>query len=229
MVLVAPQARAVILLVYRFEDSMDAHSSTQTLRQAGWVVLLLAFTSGFIIMSVELLGGRILAPYFGSSIYVWGSIISIFMVALSVGYLIGGRLSVLSPNLGRYGLFFLLAALGLLPIVFFANQAMDAVFAAIDDPRYGSLLASTLLFFIPTAILGMIAPYSVRLMVNDTDHSGQVAGGLYFVSTLGSALGTLLTSFYLVLWFDMNTILLAMITVLLLAGVLAIVLNRGRL
>jgi MFS family permease len=208
---------------------MDAHSSTQSLRQAGWVVLLLAFTSGFIIMSVELLGGRILAPYFGSSIYVWGSIISIFMVALSVGYLIGGRLSVLSPNLGRYGLFFLLAALGLLPIVFFANQAMDAVFAAIDDPRYGSLLASTLLFFIPTAILGMIAPYSVRLMVNDTDHSGQVAGGLYFVSTLGSALGTLLTSFYLVLWFDMNTILLAMITVLLLAGVLAIVLNRGRL
>jgi MFS family permease len=208
---------------------MDAHSSTQTLRQAGWVVLLLAFTSGFIIMSVELLGGRILAPYFGSSIYVWGSIISIFMVALSVGYLIGGRLSVLSPNLGRYGLFFLLAALGLLPIVFFANQAMDAVFAAIDDPRYGSLLASTLLFFIPTAILGMIAPYSVRLMVNNTDHSGQVAGGLYFVSTLGSALGTLLTSFYLVLWFDMNTILLAMITVLLLAGVLAIVLNRGRL
>jgi MFS family permease len=208
---------------------MDAHSSTQSLRQAGWVVLLLAFTSGFIIMSVELLGGRILAPYFGSSIYVWGSIISIFMVALSVGYLIGGKLSVLSPNLGRYGLFFLLAALGLLPIVFFANQAMDAVFAAIDDPRYGSLLASTLLFFIPTAILGMIAPYSVRLMVNDTDHSGQVAGGLYFVSTLGSALGTLLTSFYLVLWFDMNTILLAMITVLLLAGVLAIVLNRGRL
>ena len=208
---------------------MDAHSSTQSLRQAGWVVLLLAFTSGFIIMSVELLGGRILAPYFGSSIYVWGSIISIFMVALSVGYLIGGRLSVLSPNLGRYGLFFLLAALGLLPIVFFANQAMDAVFAAIDDPRYGSLLASTLLFFIPTAILGMIAPYSVRLMVNNTDHSGQVAGGLYFVSTLGSALGTLLTSFYLVLWFDMNTILLTMITVLLLAGVLAIVLNRGRL
>jgi len=208
---------------------MDAHSSTQSLRQAGWVVLLLAFTSGFIIMSVELLGGRILAPYFGSSIYVWGSIISIFMVALSVGYLIGGRLSVLSPNLGRYGLFFLLAALGLLPIVLFANQAMDAVFAAIDDPRYGSLMASTLLFFIPTAILGMIAPYSVRLMVNNTDHSGQVAGGLYFVSTLGSALGTLLTSFYLVLWFDMNTILLAMITVLLLAGVLAIVLNRGRL
>lgn len=198
------------------------------LKQIGWVVLLLAFTSGFIIMSVELLGGRILAPYFGSSIYVWGSIISIFMVALSVGYLIGGRLSVNQPNLRRYGIFFVLAALGLLPIVFFANQAMDAVFMAIDDPRYGSLLASTLLFFIPTAILGMIAPYSVRLMVNNTERSGQVAGGLYFISTLGSALGTLLTSFYLVLWFEMNTILLTMVTVLILAGALAFTLGSKR-
>lgn len=198
------------------------------LERIGWLVLLLAFTSGFIIMSVELLGGRILAPYFGSSIYVWGSIISIFMVALAMGYLIGGRLSISRPNLGLYGLFFLLAAIGLLPIVFFADNAMDAVFSAIDDPRYGSLLASTLLFFIPTALLGMIAPYSVRLMVDNTRHSGQVAGGLYFVSTLGSALGTLLTSFYLVLWFDMNTILITMVAVLLLAGSLAIAFNRKR-
>jgi len=198
------------------------------LERIGWLVLLLAFTSGFIIMSVELLGGRILAPYFGTSIYVWGSIISIFMVALAMGYLIGGRLSINRPNLGLYGLFFLLAAIGLLPIVFFADNAMDAVFSAIDDPRYGSLLASTLLFFIPTALLGMIAPYSVRLMVDNTRHSGQVAGGLYFVSTLGSALGTLLTSFYLVLWFDMNTILITMVGVLLLAGSLAIAFNRRR-
>ncbi|MBT5053976.1 MAG: fused MFS/spermidine synthase, partial [Gammaproteobacteria bacterium] len=138
------------------------------------------------------------------------------------------RLSINRPNLGLYGLFFLLAAIGLLPIVFFADNAMDAVFSAIDDPRYGSLLASTLLFFIPTALLGMIAPYSVRLMVDNTRHSGQVAGGLYFVSTLGSALGTLLTSFYLVLWFDMNTILITMVGVLLLAGSLAIAFNRRR-
>jgi len=81
------------------------------LERIGWLVLLLAFTSGFIIMSVELLGGRILAPYFGSSIYVWGSIISIFMVALAMGYLIGGRLSINRPNLGLYGLFFLLQPL----------------------------------------------------------------------------------------------------------------------
>ena len=57
----------------------------------------------------------------------------------------------------------------------------------------------------------MIAPYSVRLVVESTTTSGQVAGALYFVSTLGSALGTLMTSFYLVLWFDMNTIISVMI------------------
>ena len=186
------------------------------------LVMVLAFIAGFIIMAIELLGGRILAPYFGSSIYVWGSIISIFMVALSVGYLVGGRLSLHNPNLIKYGRFFILAAVALLPIVFFSNFMMESVFTRIEDPRYGSLIASTLLFFIPTAILGIIAPYSVRLMVENAGHSGQVAGGLYFISTLGSALGTLLTSFYLVLWFEMNSIVITMIAVLFTAGMLAV-------
>ena len=195
-------------------------------RRPIWLILCLAFTSGFIIMSVELLGGRILAPYFGSSIYVWGSIITIFMMALSVGYLIGGRLSLHQPSLFRYGLFFIIAAIALTPVIVFANAWMDAVFIRIEDPRYGSLVASTVLFFIPTAILGMIAPYSVRLVVESTTTSGQVAGALYFVSTLGSALGTLMTSFYLVLWFDMNTIISVMIAALLIAGVAAMAADR---
>ena len=195
-------------------------------RRPIWLILCLAFTSGFIIMSVELLGGRILAPYFGSSIYVWGSIITIFMMALSIGYLIGGRLSLHQPSLFRYGLFFIVAAMALTPVIVFANAWMDAVFIRIEDPRYGSLIASTVLFFIPTAILGMIAPYSVRLVVESTTTSGQVAGALYFVSTLGSALGTLMTSFYLVLWFDMNTIISVMIGALLIAGVAAMAADR---
>ena len=77
-------------------------------------VFLLAFTSGFIIMSIELLGGRVLAPYFGSSIYVWGSIITVFMVSLSIGYLTGGHLSLRSPGLNRYSLFFLIAAVAII-------------------------------------------------------------------------------------------------------------------
>ena len=205
---------------------MSQPTTEPSTRRPIWLILCLAFTSGFIIMSVELLGGRILAPYFGSSIYVWGSIITIFMMALSIGYLIGGRLSLHQPSLFRYGLFFIIAAIALTPVIVFANAWMDAVFIRIEDPRYGSLIASTVLFFIPTAILGMIAPYSVRLVVESTTTSGQVAGALYFVSTLGSALGTLMTSFYLVLWFDMNTIISVMIAALLIAGVAAMAADR---
>ncbi|MBQ61799.1 MAG: glycosyl transferase [Gammaproteobacteria bacterium] len=190
------------------------------------LVFCLAFTSGFIIMSIELLGGRILAPYFGSSIYVWGSIISVFMISLSMGYLLGGKLSTRNPGLLPYGCFFLLAAITLVPAIIYGDTAMDAVFLRIEDPRYGSLVASGLLFFLPVAILGMIAPYSVRLLVENAHHSGQVAGVLYFVSTLGSALGTLLTSFYLVLLFEVNQILLTMVLVLAISGLSAAICGK---
>ena len=198
--------------------------SSGRLRNA--TILVLAFTSGFIIMSIELLGGRILAPYFGSSIYVWGSIITVFMVALSVGYLIGGQLSLHRPNLARYGLFFVAAAVMATPTIAFGDVLMDWVFERIADPRYGSLMAAPIMFFIPTAILGMIAPYSVRLLVTESHSSGKVAGGLYFVSTLGSALGTLLTSFYLVLYFEINQILITMSSVLLVCFVIAVLVDQ---
>jgi hypothetical protein len=186
------------------------------------LVLSLAFVSGFIIMSIELLGGRILAPYFGSSIYVWGSIITVFMLSLSIGYLCGGRLSLKQPSLQRYGSFYLIAAVLLLPLVLWSNSIMEAVFLRVEDPRYGSLLVSMLLFFLPTAVLGMIAPYSVRMLVSDSHSSGQVAGLLYFISTLGSALGTLGTSFYFVLWFEVDSILLTMSVILGISGALAV-------
>lgn len=183
-----------------------------------YLVLCLAFVSGFIIMAIELLGGRILAPYFGSSIHVWGSIITVFMLSLSLGYLCGGRLSLHRPTLRRHGMFFISAAIMLLPLILWSNTFMEWVFLRIEDPRYGSLLTAMLLFFIPTTILGMISPYSVRLLVLESHSSGHVAGKLYFVSTLGSALGTLGTSFYFVLWFEVNQILICMAAVLLLAG-----------
>ena len=189
-------------------------------------VYFLAFFGGFIIMSLELLGGRILAPYFGSSIYVWGSIISIFMLSLSGGYLAGGKLSLFNPSMSKFGIIFLVAALLLFPLIYVAETAMETIFDLVSDPRYGSLLASAILFTLPTIILGMISPYSVRLLMETVEKSGQVAGKLYFVSTLGSALGTLATSFYLVLWFEINTILVFMTASLLLLATIAIVYEK---
>ncbi len=177
-------------------------------------------------MSLELLGGRILAPYFGSSIYVWGSIISIFMLSLSGGYLAGGKLSLFNPSMSKFGVIFLIAALLLFPLIYVAETAMEKIFDLVSDPRYGSLLASAILFTPPTVILGMISPYSVRLLIETVEKSGQVAGKLYFVSTLGSALGTLATSFYLVLWFEIDTILAFMTASLLLLATIAIVCEK---
>ena len=104
---------------------------------------------------------------------------------------------------------------------------MEIIFLNIEDSRYGSLLACAALFFIPTIILGMISPYSVRLLVTDKDSSGQTAGRLYFVSTLGSALGTIITSFYFVLFFEVNDIIVTFSSILVLLGILAIILNKS--
>lgn len=193
-----------------------------------YLIYSLAFISGFTVMAVELLGGRLLAPYFGNSIYVWGSIISVFMLSLSVGYLVGGRFSLNLPSITRFSWLFFFAALALLPCAIFNENIMLWVFERVDDPRYGSLLAAGLLFFLPTAILGMVSPYSVRLLIEATASSGQTAGHLYFVSTAGSALGTLMMSFYLVLWMEQDHILFSLDAVLIGCGVIALLFRHHK-
>lgn len=172
---------------------------------AGW--------SGFFVMAVELLGGRLLAPTFGSSIYVWGAIITVFMLALSLGYLVGGRYSMQAPSVRRLGAILAVAALTVVPLLLFAEQMLDALSIAVPDPRFGSLLSAFTLFFVPTFFSGMVSPYAVRLLVEDRNSSGRHAGQLYFVSTFGSAAGTLLTSFYLVLILEVNQILLSLLLI----------------
>jgi len=142
----------------------------------------------------------------------------VFMLALAAGYLAGGHYSTYSPSLRRLGALLIAAGLATVPVVLFGTAALDAIFDRIDDPRYGSLVASSLLFFVPTAICGAISPYAVRLLVSSLQASGRSAGSLYFVSTFGSAAGTLATSFYLVLLFEVNQILLGLIAVSLVLG-----------
>jgi hypothetical protein len=182
---------------------------------------LIAGWSGFFVMAVELLGGRLLAPTFGSSIYVWGAIITIFMLALSLGYLAGGRYSMVTPSVRRLGAILAIAALTVVPLLLFAEPMLDAMSLAVPDPRFGSLLSALTLFFVPTFFSGMVSPYAVRLLVQDRNSSGRHAGQLYFVSTFGSAAGTLLTSFYLVLILEVNQILLGLLLVSVTIGVCA--------
>lgn len=185
------------------------------------LIFLIAAWSGFFVMAIELLSGRILAPNFGNSIYVWGGVITVFMLALSIGYLLGGRWSLHHPSLPRLALLLMLGAASAIPVILLGDGMLDWVFDQVRDPRYGSLLAATVFFFIPTAIAGMVSPYAVRLLVQHPDSSGHFAGLLYFFSTLGSAAGTILTSFYLVLYFEINQILAGLIGISLLLGLVA--------
>ena len=182
------------------------------------LIYIMAFSSGFAIMAVEMMGGRILAPWFGGSIYIWGSIISIFLIALSLGYLLGGQLSMIRPGLRKYGWLFIGAGLSMFPIIYLSDILMNLTFIVTEDPRYGSLIAATLLFFLPALILGMISPYSIRLLIKSQAASGHTAGRLYFISTLGSALGTIGTAFYFVRYFEVNQIIFTTIFCLLVLG-----------
>jgi hypothetical protein len=143
------------------------------------------------------------------------------MLALSLGYLAGGRYSMVTPSVRRLGAILAIAALTVVPLLLFAEPMLDAMSLAVPDPRFGSLLSALTLFFVPTFFSGMVSPYAVRLLVQDRNSSGRHAGQLYFVSTFGSAAGTLLTSFYLVLILEVNQILLGLLLVSVTIGVCA--------
>jgi hypothetical protein len=191
-------------------------------------VIAVAGWSGFFVMSVELLSGRILAPHFGNSIYVWGGVITVFMLGLAIGYLLGGQWSVEAPSLPRLASLQLAAAATLAPVLVVGEPVLDRLFDLLEDPRWGSIAGSTALFFVPTVISGMVSPYAVRLLVADSRTSGRLSGLLFFFSTFGSAAGTLLTSFYLVLVLEIDQILLALVGGSMLVSGTALVLGRGR-
>lgn len=191
-------------------------------------VYLVAGWSGFYVMLVELLGGRLIAPYFGSSVYVWGAVIFIFMVGLAIGYLAGGKLSMRSPSIAKLCLILLTAAVATLPILLAPGPILDTIYDLGLDPRAGSLAACAALYLVPTIFSGMVSPYAIRLLVRTRRQSGNDAGYLYFVSTVGSAAGTLMTSFYFVLWWEVNSILIGAIGLSVALGLIGLLAFRGR-
>ncbi|HOM16069.1 MAG TPA: fused MFS/spermidine synthase [Thermoguttaceae bacterium] len=169
-------------------------------------IVIVTFGSGWILMGLEILAGRMLAPTFGNEIYVWGSIIGVFLAGLSVGYVLGGVLSKLWPSAWGMVIILLLAAGTLLPVGFFYGWIADGVEQWGWSVRWGSLAAAAVLFLPPSVLLGMISPYAVRLTARRMETVGLSAGLLYAVATVGSFLGCILTAFYFILWFGIRTL-----------------------
>jgi spermidine synthase len=139
-----------------------------------------------------------LAPHFGSSIFVWGSLISVVMAALSLGYYWGGWLSAREPSYGKLMLLLLVPGI----VVFFLPFLYPTVnerIAMIDfGTRMNPLIACSVLFLLPGVFMGTVSPYVIRLAAKQLHTVGSTAGTLYAVSTCGSIFGTLLTAFYLI-------------------------------
>src|SRR2546422_5259845 len=155
---------------------------------------------------MEIIASRIIAPVFGNSIYVWGSLIGAFLGALAVGYVAGGRAADRWPAPAVFaGVIFLAGAL-VFPIPVVAPSLLSSLSAAELGPRAGPFAASVVLFFLPAAAMGMVSPFAVRLRAHTVATIGNVAGALYALSTLGSIAGTLLASFILLAVWPVRTI-----------------------
>jgi len=149
-------------------------------------------------MSLEIVGSRVLAPYFGNSIFVWGSLISVVLAALSVGYYWGGRLSERNPSFARLLLLLLAPGVMIFTLPFFYPTVNLWVAETDFGARANPLIVSTIYFLVPGIFLGTISPYAIRLGATALSTVGSTAGTLYALSTCGSIFGTLFTAFYLI-------------------------------
>jgi predicted membrane-bound spermidine synthase len=163
---------------------------------------ILVFVVGTGSLGAEIAAVRLLAPYFGASTIVWANTIGIVLVALSVGYWLGGRLADRHPNMRALCLTALLAAVLLAAVPFAADPLLDVAVDALDEISagafLGSLVAVLVLVAVPVLLLGTVSPWAIRLGVQSVEEAGTVAGRLYALSTAGSLVGTLVSALVLI-------------------------------
>jgi spermidine synthase len=153
-------------------------------------------------LGTEIAAARLLAPFFGASTIVWANTIATVLLALAVGYWIGGRLSDRRPTMGGLCRVVVLAAVALAATPIVARPLLPAASRALENVSAGAFLGSLAavlsLVAVPVLLLGMVAPYALRLAIVDVEHSGSTGGRLYAISTVGSLFGTFLAALVLV-------------------------------
>ncbi len=189
------------------------------------MIKVIVFICGAVVMSFEILGSRVLAPNFGSSVFVWGSLISVFLAGLSAGYFLGGRLADRNPSSGKLGLMLIVPGILFLAFPYYSAPVSDWIFTQDLGVRSSPLLASVVLFLIPSVFLGIVSPYTAKLMICSLHTSGKTIGTLYALSTFGSIIGTLVTSFYLITVAGVNALIMAQGGILILSALPLFYLN----
>ena len=170
--------------------------------KANRFLYVLVFVVGTASLGAEIAAARLMAPFFGASTIVWANTIGVVLVALSIGYWLGGRLGDRYPRPRELCLTVGAAAALIAVVPFAARPFFDIADDALDSISagafVGSLVGVLFLIAIPVILLGTASPWAIRLAVPDVEHSGRVAGRLYAVSTVGSLVGTMLAALVLI-------------------------------
>jgi MFS family permease len=182
------------------------------------VLELVVFISGFVLMALEIAGGRLLSADFGATVYVWGSIIAIILSGLSVGYFAGGRLADTRPRALVLVYILVLSALVIACIPLCYGLVVSAVSHL--DFRVATLVTVLLLLLLPSLFLGMVSPFAIKLKAQTLQTIARTSGNLSALSTLGSVLGTFVTTFVLVLWVPLSIIFYSLAVLLVLSAIL---------
>jgi spermidine synthase len=175
-----------------------------------WVLPAVVFLTGASVLIVEVLAVRVLSPFYGNTIFTVSSVISVILLALSVGYYAGGVLADRRPSLEWFFGIILSSGILLLLLHFLGTLLLPALGRALSL-EVGPLVSAALLFLLPALLLGTLSPYAVKLqsMYAPGEGVGRVAGEIFFWSTLGSITGSLLAGFVLIPRFGVDRILIA--------------------
>src|SRR4030042_3212391 len=159
---------------------------------------IIVFIASFCTLVIELVAGRIMAPYVGVSLYTWTSIIGVVLAGISIGAYLGGLIADRFPRPSTLGWLLLISGLGAFTISPLTNLVGGSEFHTSLMVRI--LLMTTFIFFVPSCLLGMISPVAVKLALKNLEKTGNVVGKIYAFSTLGSILGTFATGIFLISW-----------------------------
>lgn len=157
-----------------------------------------SFYAGLGTMAFEMVLGRALVPYFGGTIYTWGALIAVFLLGMSFGFFLGGRFADRYPRLGLVSGLLLACGAVILCTPLYAEPLCLALLDGVEDVRLGALVASLAMAFLPALLFAAVSPVAVRLALIDVAHSGTTVGAMSGLNTVGSIVGTIGTSFFLV-------------------------------